>query len=84
MDVLGFLISRLFPTAMFASVYGWVYGAFMVGTSIGPPAFGMLYERLGDYAVVLWCAASMVGTAGIALAFIGSPKTTIRGGLENG
>jgi MFS family permease len=73
MDILGYLVSRLFPMEVFARIYGLIYGAFMVGTSIGPPLFGSLYDRQGDYVLVIWLAASVVAIAAIALAFIQNP-----------
>ncbi len=82
MDILGYLVSRLFPIDVFAKVYGLIYSSFMVGTSVGPPLFGILYDRQGNYLIVIWLAASVVAVAAIALSFIkaaGARPAALRG-----
>ena len=58
MDVLGYLVSRLYALKDFARIYGLIYGAFMIGTSVGPPLFGHLYDLSGNYPRTVWLAPS--------------------------
>jgi hypothetical protein len=37
----------------FGRIYGILFTSFLIGTSIGPVAYGMAYESLGSYTWVL-------------------------------
>jgi MFS family permease len=81
MDVLGYLVSRLYALKDFARIYGLIYGAFMVGTSVGPPLFGHLYDLSGDYRGAVWLAALLVMLAAALMPFIRMPSAEARGRL---
>lgn len=53
LDVLAFLTGRYFGVERFGKVYGILFTSFLIGTSLGPVAYGMAYEALGSYATVL-------------------------------
>jgi MFS family permease len=67
LDVLGYLVSRLFALNAFARTYGLIYGSFMIGTSFGPLLFGYLFDRSGNYEQVAWLAASLTLLAAVLL-----------------
>jgi MFS family permease len=76
MDVLGYLVSRLYALKDFARIYGLIYGAFMIGTSVGPPLFGHLYDLDGQYTRTVWLAAVVVALAATLMPFIRMPSAT--------
>ena len=76
MDVLGYLVSRLFALRDFARIYGLIYSAFMIGTSIGPPLFGHLYDLDGQYRRTVLLAAVLVALASVLMALIRMPLAT--------
>ncbi|MGH8139884.1 MAG: MFS transporter [Steroidobacteraceae bacterium] len=56
-DLLGYLVGRYFGLQSFAEIYGWLFGAFMLGTATGPYLFGLGYDTHGNYAAPLIGAA---------------------------
>lgn len=78
MDVLGYLVSRLYALKDFARIYGLIYGAFMIGTSVGPPLFGHLYDLSGNYTRTVWLAAALVALAAALMPFIRMPSAEAR------
>jgi len=52
-DMLAFLTGRYFGVQNFGQVYGILFTSFLIGTSIGPVAYGMAYESMGSYIWVL-------------------------------
>jgi len=48
-DMLAFLTGRYFGVENFGQVYGILFTSFLIGTSIGPVAYGMAYESMGSY-----------------------------------
>ncbi len=56
-DLLAYLSGRYFGLAHFGSVYGFMFAALLVGTSLGPLSFGAVFELSGSYLPVLvFCA----------------------------
>ena len=76
MDVLGYLVSRLFALKDFARIYGLIYSAFMIGTSIGPPLFGHLYDLDGQYRRTVLLASLLVALAAALMALIRMPSSS--------
>lgn len=59
-DLLGLLVSRYFGTRAFAQIYGWLFGAFMIGSAIGPYVIGEAYDSAGSYGPALaWSGAGL-------------------------
>ncbi len=52
-DMLAFLAGRYFGVENFGRVYGILFTSFLIGTSVGPVAYGVVYETLGSYIWVL-------------------------------
>ncbi len=48
-DMLAFLTGRYFGVENFGQVYGILFTSFLIGTAVGPVAYGMSYEATGAY-----------------------------------
>ncbi len=61
-DLLAFLVSRLFGLRHYAQIYGWGISAFTAGAALGPLIAGMLHDRTGNYllALDLFAAATAI------------------------
>ena len=53
-DMLAFLTGRYFGVENFGRVYGILFTSFLIGTSMGPVAYGAAFEFLGSYSWVLF------------------------------
>jgi len=56
-DLISYLIPRYFGMKAYGGIYGWLYAAFMIGTSLGPLLAGAAFDHYGDYAL----ATSVLG-----------------------
>jgi len=52
-DMLAFLTGRYFGVENFGQVYGILFTSFLIGTAVGPVAYGMTYESMGSYIWIL-------------------------------
>ena len=59
-DMLAFLTGRYFGVENFGQVYGILFTSFLIGTSLGPVAYGMAYESLGSYIWVLYVSIGLM------------------------
>jgi MFS family permease len=64
-DVMSFLMGRIFGLKHYAQIYGWGISAFTLGAGLGPTIFGFLQDRshsneLGLYAMAICPALSAV------------------------
>ena len=59
-DMLAYLTSRYFGVDNFGKIYGILFASFLIGTSLGPYAFGLAYETYGSYREVLISAAIVI------------------------
>ena len=51
-DMLAFLTGRYFGVENFGQVYGILFTSFLIGTAVGPVAYGMTYESTGNEIVI--------------------------------
>jgi MFS family permease len=49
LDLMGFLVARYFGLAQFGRIYGWLYGAFIFASGLGPLWIGALRDTTGNY-----------------------------------
>ena len=61
-DAIAYLTSRYFTLDKFGEQYGWFYGCFMLGSSLGPLLMGVGFDRTGSYELPL--LGSLVALAG--------------------
>jgi predicted MFS family arabinose efflux permease len=59
-DMLAFLTGRYFGVENFGKVYGILFTSFLIGTSLGPVAYGAAYESLGSYIWVLYASIALM------------------------
>jgi MFS family permease len=70
-DVLAFIVARLFGRLHFAVLYALLFAAFMVGSSLGPMIMGIGYEATGSYRLPLIFLAALMVAATYAARHIG-------------
>jgi MFS family permease len=61
-DMLAYLASRYFGLRSFATIYGYVFAAFMVAGALGPLMMGALFDHFHSYSAGLGAAA--IGSLG--------------------
>lgn len=83
-DLIAFLISRLFARQIYGLAYGLVYAVFLVGGAIGPYLAGRLYDSSGDYVSWLMTASALLLSAGLLSLFIpvSKPSEQVSDALE--
>ena len=75
-DMLAYLTSRYFGVANFGRIYGILFVSFLVGTSLGPYAFGLAFENYGSYREVLMYAVLVILiSSALTLSLPGYDKT---------
>ena len=77
-DLLAFLISRLFGLRHYAQIYGCGISAFTAGAGIGPIVAGRAHDATGSYGPALYGFAVIVIIAALLLASLGKRVTASR------
>ncbi len=67
-DLLAYLTGRYFGVPRFGKVYGVLFTSFLLGTSLGPVAYGMAYESMGSYSGALFVTLGLMVVAALATA----------------
>jgi MFS family permease len=68
-DIVAYLVSRLFPQKSYARYFSWVYCAFMLGAGFSPLIAAYIYDRDGSYGVFF--LLSIAALLFISMAFLG-------------
>ena len=66
LDLLGFLVAQHFKLAQFGRIYGLQYGAFILGSGLGPLWVGAVRDANGSYS-----SALLASSAGLLLTCVG-------------
>ncbi len=53
-DVLAYIISRHFGIRNFGTIFGFTSGAFALGAGVGPQFMSAMFDRFGNYDLVVW------------------------------
>ncbi|MBN0988301.1 MFS transporter [Amphritea pacifica] len=69
-DLISFLVGRLFVRKVYGVAYGAVYAVFLVGGAIGPYIAGRLFDMTGDYSSWLYTASASLLIASLLSLFI--------------
>jgi MFS family permease len=48
-DLVGFLLSRYFGTRAFGALFGYIFGSFILASSLGPVVLGFIFDATGSY-----------------------------------
>ena len=70
-DLLAYLTGRYFGLKSFGATYGLLFSAVLVGTAIGPLAFGIGFDTTGSYISILTICVGINILAVILAAFLG-------------
>jgi MFS family permease len=70
-DVLAFLTARYFGLRHYGSIYGVLWGFFVLGAGVGPVVFGRLFDASGTYSGVLQLAAVLLFLGAALLPLLG-------------
>lgn len=74
-DLLGYLVARYFGLINFGQVYGYIFSAFMLGTSVGPLFLGVIFDTAGSYDIGLVILAVMMLGSSVAALRLGEFPT---------
>jgi len=72
LDLMGFLVARYFGLAQFGKIYGWLYGAFVFSSGLGPLWVGWVHDASGNYRPAL--LASAIGLVVSCAVFLFLPR----------
>lgn len=72
LDLMGFLVARYFGLAQFGKIYGWLYGAFVFASGLGPLWVGAVRDATGTYTPALLVSA--VGLMASCAVFLLLPR----------
>jgi MFS family permease len=72
LDLMGFLVARYFGLAQFGRIYGWLYGAFVFASGLGPLWVGWVHDASGNYTPALLVSA--IGLVGSCAVFLFLPR----------
>jgi MFS family permease len=78
-DLLAFMIARYFGVRSYSTIYGFVYGAYVLGSGIGPAVFGAVFDKYQSYDSALILASIMLVVGAFLLVLMGRysyPKAT--------
>lgn len=65
-DLMGYVVSRYVAKAQYGRIFGWVYGAFIVGIGISPMILSLSVEQLESYTPgLLGCGALLIAAAAL-------------------
>lgn len=78
-ELIGYFTSRFFPPNLYGRMYGLLFPWFMVGVSLGPLAFAMLFDATGDYRPGFFAAIAAQLLGCLSLAFVGPYRYELGG-----
>lgn len=80
LDLMAYLTTRYFGLKHFGTVYGVMFAALLVGTSLGPVSFGVVYDVTGSYVNVLILCAVLNFGASLLLLLLPAYPDLVRSG----
>ena len=72
LDLMGFLVARYFGLTEFGRIYGWLYGAFIFASGLGPLWVGAVRDATGTYSIAL--IVSSIGLLVTCGGFLALPR----------
>jgi MFS family permease len=73
-DMLAFFAARYFGLRRFGAIFGTLGLFFGLSVAVGGVSAGFLFDRAGDYRLMLMLGAAMAGISGLALLASGLAK----------
>jgi OFA family oxalate/formate antiporter-like MFS transporter len=71
-DLMPFFVRRYFGAKAFGLIFGLIYVAYTLGGVFGPVAYGFVYDRTGDYLLILRIAAAACAFCAVTVLLLGS------------
>ena len=71
-DLIAYLASRYFGLRAYGAIYGWQYGAFMIGSAMSPLLIAVIATGPGGYTLALGLSAAML--VAVAIQFASLPR----------
>ncbi|EJN05837.1 MFS transporter [Phyllobacterium sp. YR531] len=78
LDLLSYIVSRLYPIEYFSRFFGLAYSGFMIGTSSAPPLLGAFYDHFGDYEIGTFIAAALTCVSAFVLLAMRRTPTSLQ------
>jgi MFS family permease len=75
LDVLSYLSSRYFGLQSFAQISACLFLGYVIGTSVGPAAMGVTFDRTGSYHTALLAFAALMVASSAVLCILGPYPT---------
>ena len=66
-DLLAYMVSRYFGLRSFATLSGYIFSAYLLGTSIFPWLVGVVAERSGTYSTVMFVCAVLAAASAASM-----------------
>ena len=70
-DIMAFLVGRYFGVRTFGEIYGYIMGAFVFASGLGPTIMGVCYDRTHSYKLALEGFAVALALASIFISRLG-------------
>jgi MFS family permease len=70
-NLIGYMVSRYFGLRRFGQLYGYLFGAFTIGSGLGPLLLGIAYGRSHSYDAAFVGFEIVLVLAGILILFVG-------------
>lgn len=70
-DLLPYFVRRYFGTRAFGAIFGVVFVAYTLGGMLGPIAYGLAFDKLGGYTVIMQIASAACIFSALALTLFG-------------
>ncbi len=71
-DLTGFLLTRYLGVKHYGALFGWVFGAFLLASSLGPLVMGWLFDVTGSYDYCLRLFIGAIALAAVAFLAMGA------------
>lgn len=84
-NMVGFMVARYFGTRAYGELFGYMFGAFLLASSIGPALMGLWFDQAGSYAPCLYAFAGGLVASAILFQFLGPyayARAAAPGGLK--
>lgn len=71
LDVVAYLITRYFGTRAYATIYGWMYAGWTLGSGTAPYFTALAFDRSGSHGAILWLYVALFAISALMIARLG-------------
>jgi MFS family permease len=69
-DLIAYMASRYYGMRSYATIFSWLFSAYMLGTGFGPYIYGRSFDIHGDYSLMLYISIGLLVLSIVLLAFL--------------